>query len=175
MAARKRTRPRRTTRRRAPKMGVVSGIWLALAALFTLLTFVFESITLCVLAVAAVCIAVIAIFCPDAAQIARVPAAPAGAKKQPVSGVKRVSRRPLSRRDTDAAKASKGVGCGAQCRRSTTSATLCNCACLGCNHGSENGRTFTGSRAEATSARARKTEREHVRKKEPWQRNRNGG
>lgn len=156
-------------------MGVVSGIWMALAALFTLLTFVFESITLCVLAVAAVCIAVIALFCPEAAQIARVPAAPAGSKKQPVSGGKRVSHRSPSRRGTAATSTAKGVGCGARCRRSAQSATLCDCACKGANHGCENGRTFTGSRAEATSAQARKAERRHVRERESWRRNRKGG
>lgn len=165
MATRSRTRPRRTSRRRRPKLGAVSGAWLAVAAFFGFLTVVFESITLCVLCVVAVTAAGVALFCPEAAQIAAAPGRRVTSRNRPNPGVNRTKRRSVAK---PGIPATPGKTCGARCRRSTKAAHLCDCSCKGERHGQEVGRTFEGSRAQATSKNAKRAERQHVKEKEPW-------
>jgi hypothetical protein len=161
------TRRRRTSRRRQPKLGVLSGIWFVLAAFFAFLTVVFESITLCVCCGVALLAAVIALFSPDAARIAAVPAQRPGTGNRPKPGVRRKNGLPRVSPGTPGTGAKR---CGARCRRSIKPKVNCDCVCQGSAHGCEVGRTVAGSRAEATSKRLKEQERRHVKESEQWRR-----
>lgn len=146
-------------------MTPLAGVWGVLAAFFTFLAVTTEMLLWVVIAVISLTAAVVSCFAPEAAKIAAVPAPRRVAGKSPTSGVRRNSGKAASRPGTR-----KKPPCGARCRRSTKPAKSCDCICNGSAHGSEVGRMFTGSRAEATlkSKQNRIREKQHVREREAW-------
>jgi hypothetical protein len=157
----------RSRSRRHAQMSGLSGIWFAVAAVCGVLTVFLESITLCVVCLVALTAAVISMFSPEAGQIASRAAVPAKAgntKSGPTPG----GRRPASKSAAKPGTVGRKPPCGARCRRSTKDKKTCDCICRGSAHGSEVGRTYTGSRAELQSKQLKAQERAHVKEHEPW-------
>lgn len=153
-----------SSRRRAPKLGAVSGLWLLLTAALGLVTVLVQSVTMIVVTLISLVVAVVSLF---AGQSVAVPASrPTGAKHSSPRG-KTSARRSAVTAGTAPRKRPR---CGARCRRSTKDPKTCDCSCRGTSHGSEAGRTFADSRAALKTPQARKLEKRHVKLKEDWHR-----
>jgi hypothetical protein len=158
------TQRRTSSSRRRPCLTKVSGVWGALAALFTLLAAVLQTVELVVAAAVLIVITIISAF---AGNSVAVPTRAVEVKRTSSPGGRGVGRKSALKPGTP----SKGGKCSHRCRHSTAPKSTCRCKSPTCAHGSESGVLVTAppskpklpTRSQLRSRTVRKRERTIVR------------